>query len=209
LQKARDLFYYITLQNENYPHPEMPQGAEEGIGRGLYLLRQGQGEGPVVQLMGSGSILREVLAAADLLAEDFQVQADVWSILGVNQLHREGLLAEDWNRYHPQEQPRRTYLETTLEGCEGPVIISTDYVRAYPEQLRRFIPRPLTTLGTDGFGRSDSRPVLRRFFRVDRYHVVLAALQSLADQGTLSPDQVTVALEKYALDGDSPSAVCS
>ena len=143
------------------------------------------------------------------MAEDFKVRADVWSILGVNQLHREGLLAEDWNRYHPQDAPRRTYLEKSLEGCQGPVSISTDYVRAYPEQLRRFIPRPLTTLGADGFGRSDSRPVLRRFFRVDRYHVVLAALQSLADQGTLPRDQVPVAQEKYALDTDAPSAVCS
>ncbi len=208
-EQHQDIFYYITLQNENYPHPEMPEGAEEGIGRGMYLLQKGQAEGPVVQLMGSGSILREVIAAANLLACDFGVRADVWSLLGVNQLHREGMLVEEWNRYHPEESRKRTYVEEMLEACEGPVIISTDYVRAYPEQLRRFIHRPLTILGTDGYGRSDTRQVLRNFFKIDRYHIVIAALASLADQGKVAPQTVAEALHKYSINPDAPSAVCS
>jgi len=208
-EKGEDVFYYITLLNENYHHPEMPAGVEEGIGHGMYLLRKGQGEGPAVQLMGSGAILREVIDAAELLAEDFVVRADVWSILGVNQLHREGMLVEDWNRYHPEGSKKRSYVEEMLKDCEGPVVISTDYVRAYPEQLRRFIHRPLTVLGTDGYGRSDSRAVLRRFFRVDRYHIALAALESLAKEGSVAPAKVAEALQKYAIDPDAPSAVCS
>ncbi len=208
-EKGEDVFYYITLQNENYQHPQMPEGVEEGIGRGMYLLRHGSAAGPVVQLMGSGAILREVIAAADLLAEDFAVRADVWSILGVNQLHREGMLVEDWNRSHPGEPQRRTYVEELLEGCEGPVVISTDYVRAYVEQVRRFIQRPLTVLGTDGYGRSDSREVLRKFFRIDRYHIVIAALGSLAAEGKMAPATVVEALQRYAINPDAPSAVCS
>ncbi|EKD34698.1 MAG: hypothetical protein ACD_75C02230G0001, partial [uncultured bacterium] len=152
-----EIFYYITLLNENYTHPEMPEGVTEGIGRGMYLFRKAAAGYLRVQLMGSGSILREVIAAADLLAVDYGVQADVWSILGVNQLHREGLLIDDWNRYHPDQPRKKSYVEEQLEGHPGPVVISTDYVQAYPEQLRRFIRRPLTILGTDGFGRSDSR----------------------------------------------------
>ncbi len=206
-EQGEDIFYYITLHNENYPHPVMPAGVEEGIEKGMYLFREGQGAGPRVQLMGSGTILREVIAAADLLAEDFGVTADVWSILGVNQLHREGMLVDDWNRCHPELPRKRNYVEEMLAGREGPVVISTDYVRAYPEQLRRFIDRPLTVLGTDGYGRSDSRAVLRRFFRVDRHHVVVAALRGLADQGQLPPAMVLEALQKYAIDREAPSGV--
>jgi pyruvate dehydrogenase E1 component len=157
--------------------------------------------------MGSGSILREVIGAADLLAQDFGVQADVWSILGVNQLHREGTLIEDWNRSHPEQPGKKSYVEQQLEGHEGPVVISTDYVQAYAEQLRRFIPRPLTILGTDGYGRSDSREVLRRFFKVDRYHIVVAALKNLADEGTLPQKTVSDALSRYAINPDAPHAL--
>lgn len=208
-EQGEDIFYYITLQNENYHHPEMPEGVEEGIGRGMYLVQKGQGDGPAVQLMGSGTILREAIAAAGLLNAEFGVRADVWSILGVNQLHREGMQAEDWNRCHPGEPKKRSYVEGMLEGCDGPVVIATDYVRAYPEQLRRFIHRPLTILGTDGYGRSDSRAILRRFFRVDRHHIVVAALASLVDQGIIAPAVVVEAIEKYAINPDAPSAVCS
>jgi pyruvate dehydrogenase E1 component len=206
-QNGEEIFYYITLQNENYPHPEMPEGAEEGINRGMYLFQKRKSKGIGVQLMGSGTILREVIAAADLLDKDFGVQADVWSILGVNQLHREGVITENWNRLHP-EQPRKiTYVEEQLEGHEGPVVISTDYVQAYCEQLRRFIHRPLTILGTDGYGRSDFREVLRSFFRVDRYHVVIAALKSLADEGKLPKTTVTDALRKYEINPEEPHAL--
>ena len=204
---GEDVFYYITLLNENYPHPEMPEGVEEGIGKGMYLFRQAAGKGPKVQLMGSGSILREVIAAADLLAEDFGVQADIWSILGVNQLHRQGMMVDDWNRYHPDQPPRKSYVEEQLAGHDGPVIISTDYVQAYPEQLRRFIDRPLTILGTDGYGRSDSRETLRSFFKVDRHHIVIAALRSLADAEKIPLVRVTEAMQKYAINPDTPHAV--
>jgi pyruvate dehydrogenase E1 component len=205
--RGEEVFYYITLLNENYPHPEMPKGVEEGIDRGMYLYQKGEKGELKVQLMGSGSILREVIGAADLLAKDFGVQADVWSILGVNQLHREGMLIEDWNRNHPKQPGKKSYVEQQLEGHEGPVVISTDYVQAYAEQLRRFIPRPLTILGTDGYGRSDSREVLRRFFQIDRYHLVAAALKNLADEGKLSQKTVSDALSRYAINPDEPHAL--
>ncbi len=206
-QDGEDVFYYITLLNENYSQPEMPEGVEEGIHKGMYLLQKNDGQGMRVQLMGSGSILREVIAAADLLQEDFAVAADVWSILGVNQLHREGTLIEDWNRHHPEQPKKISYVEAQLDGHEGPVVISTDYVQAYAEQLRRFIHRPLTILGTDGYGRSDSREVLRRFFKVDRYHVVVAALSSLADEGKIPYTTVSDALTKYGINPEEPHAL--
>jgi pyruvate dehydrogenase E1 component len=156
-----------------------------------------------VQLLGSGAILREVIAAADLLRKDFDVQADVWSVLGINQLHRNGMQVEEWNRLHPEEPSRRTWVEEALEEHEGPAVVSTDYVRAYGEQLRGLLDRPLTVLGTDGFGRSDTRAVLRDFFKVDRQHIVVAALKALADQGELPPSRVTEAIEKYALDPEA------
>ncbi len=205
--QGEDCFYYITLLNENYQQPEMPAGVEEGIGRGMYLFRKG-GEGRLrVQLMGSGAILREVIAAADILAAEYEVQADVWSILGINQLHREAMEIEDWNRFHPDQPARHSYVEELLAGHEGPAVISTDYVRGYAEQIRRLIPNPLTILGTDGFGRSDSRAALRDFFRVDRYHVVIAALKGLADQGDLDRATVSEAISRYAIQTDAPHPV--
>ncbi len=206
-EKGEDLFYYITLLNENYTHPEMPEGVEDGIDKGMYLFKKGEPGENRVQLMGSGAILREVIAAADLLQNDFDVQSDIWSILGVNQLHREGMIAEDWNRHHPEQAGRKSYVEKQLEGHDGPVVMSTDYVQAYGEQLRRFIPRPLTILGTDGYGRSDSRDILRRFFKVDRYFIVLAALKSLADAGSIKVETASAALKKYNIDAETPHAL--
>jgi pyruvate dehydrogenase E1 component len=206
-EQGEEIFYYITLLNENYSHPHLPEGSEDGINRGMYLFRQGSAGQRRVQLMGSGAILREVIAAADLLEQEFAVQADVWSILGVNQLHREGTLIEDWNRCHPDQTPKISYVEHQLVGHEGPVVISTDYVQAYAEQLRRFIPRPLTILGTDGYGRSDSREQLRRFFKVDRYYVVIAALKSLADQGQLPVSTVSETLKQYDINPDEIHAL--
>ena len=142
-----------------------------------------------------------------MLAENHGVQADIWSVLGINQLHREGVLYDDWNRLHPEDEPKRSYVEAQLDGHEGPVVISTDYVQAYAEQLRRFIPRPLTVLGTDGYGRSDLRPVLRRFFKVDRYHIVIAALKSLADEGKIEASIVAEAIKKNDIDPDAPHAL--
>ena len=204
---GEDVFYYITLLNENYPQPAMPDGVEEGIRRGMYLFRKAEGQGPRVQLMGSGAILREVIAAADLLREDFGVQADVWSVLGINQLHRNGMQAEEWNRLHPEQSPRQSWVEEAMQGHAGPVVISTDYVRAYAEQIRRLIDRPLTVLGTDGFGRSDTRAVLRDFFKVDRYHAVVAALKALADEEVLPVATVTDAITRYGLNPEAPHSI--
>jgi pyruvate dehydrogenase E1 component len=206
-EKGEDVFYYITLLNENYVQPEMPEGVEVGIDRGMYLYRRGGDSELKVQLMGSGAIFLEVIAAAGILSGEFNIQADLWSILGVNQLHREGQLVEDWNRSHPDRPARKSYVETMLQGHEGPVVISTDYVQAYPEQVRRFIDRPLTILGTDGYGRSDTREVLRRFFKVDRYHVVVAALKSLADLGKIPMDTVTGAIKRYGINPEEPHAL--
>lgn len=206
-EQGEDIFYYLTLLNENYPQPQMPDSVEEGIGKGMYLFRKGAKGKLRVQLMGSGSILREVIAAADLLQEEHDVQADVWSILGLNLLHRDGQMAEEWSRYHPDKPRKLSYVEELMTGHEGPAIISTDYVQAYVEQIRRLIPNPLTILGTDGFGRSDSRQALRSFFKVDRYHIIIAALKALADQDYLPHTSVTGALEKYNIDPDAPHSL--
>jgi pyruvate dehydrogenase E1 component len=205
--EQEDVFYYLTLMNENYPHPAMPEGAEEGILKGMYLLREGEGEGgsPRVQLMGSGTILREVLAGADLLREDFGVAADVWSVTSFTELHREGMAAERWSRLHPADDPRPSYVEQSLAGREGPVVASTDYVRTYAEQIRPFVKgRRYEVLGTDGFGRSDYRVKLRRFFEVDRHHVAIAALRALADEGEVDRGKVAEAIERYGVDPDAP-----
>ncbi len=198
------VFYYITVFNENYPHPAMPADAEEGIRKGLYLLREGEGDGPRVQLMGSGSILREVLSAADLLSEDFGVVADIWSATSFNELRRDGISTERWNRLHPDEEPRRSYVATCLEGRDGPVIASTDYMRAFPDQIRQWVPGRFVALGTDGFGRSDTREKLRSFFEIDRRHVAVAALKALADDGAVPTERVKEAISKYSVDPDRP-----
>ncbi len=202
-----DVFYYITLLNENYPQPEMLPGIEDDLEKGMYLFKKGAEQKLRVQLMGSGSILREVIAAAEILEEKYAVAADIWSVPGINQLHREGLLQEDWNRAHPEEPPQQSFVAEKLAAHDGPVILSTDYVQAYGEQIRRFIDRPFTVLGTDGYGRSDSRQVLRHFFKVDRYHVVVAALRSLADLGSLDITTVRKAQEEFGLDAETPHAL--
>jgi pyruvate dehydrogenase E1 component len=204
--EQEDVFYYITLMNENYPHPAMPAGAEEGIRRGMYLLRDGgKASGPRVQLMGSGTILREVLAAADLLAADFGVTADVWSATSFNGLRRDGLDTERWNLLHPGQPPRRPYIAACLDGHEGPVVASTDYMRLFADQVRQFVPRRFHALGTDGYGRSDYRVKLRQFFEVNRHYVTLTALKLLADEGKVPVQAIGDAMKKYGVDPDKPS----
>jgi pyruvate dehydrogenase E1 component len=211
-----DVFYYLTVMNENYQHPAMPEGdgVAEGILKGMYLFREGaparKGRGrakprPRVQLLGSGTILREVIAGADLLAEDFGVDADVWSAPSFTELRREGLDAERWNLLHPTEAPRRSYVTTCLADRQGPVIAATDYVKAFADQIRPFVPATYRVLGTDGFGRSDYRRQLRRFFEVDRYFVALAALQALAQEGTVPAETVAKAIAKYDIDPEKPN----
>jgi pyruvate dehydrogenase E1 component len=205
--EQEDVWYYVTLMNENYEHPDMPEGVEEGIRKGLYLFRKGparRGKRPRVQLLGSGTILREVIAAADLLAEDFGVAADIWSAPSLNELRREGLRAERWNRLHPTEKPRRSYVETCLAGQTGPVVAATDYIKAYADQIRPFVPGRYTVLGTDGFGRSDYRRALRSFFEVDRHHVAVAALHSLAQEGAVPASKVADAIKRYGIDPETP-----
>ncbi len=211
--EQEDVFYYVTLMNENYEHPGMPEGAEEGILRGLYLLREGAadapagaGDAPRVQLLGSGTILREVLAGADLLAADFGVAADVWSAPSLTELRRDGMAVERWNLLHPTETPRRSWVEQCLADRQGPVVAATDYVRSFADQIRPYVPGgSYRVLGTDGYGRSDSRRNLRRFFEVDRHHVAVAALSSLAAQGTVPASTVADAIRKYGIDPDRPA----
>jgi pyruvate dehydrogenase E1 component len=207
--EQEDVYFYLTVMNENYQHPAMPDGAEGGILRGLYLLREGaktRKGAARVQLLGSGTILREVLAAADLLAEDFGVTADVWSAPSFTELRRDGLGVERWNLLHPGEERRTSYVEQQLSGRPaGPVIAATDYMKSYPDQIRAFVPRRYTVLGTDGFGRSDYRRNLRRFFEVDRHYVTVAALRALADDGTIPASTVADAINKYGIDPDKPN----
>lgn len=196
-----NVFYYVTTMNENYVHPEMPAGAEEGIIKGIYKLKEGKKnvKKKRVQLMGAGSILREVEAAAELLRDDWGVESDIWSVTSINELTREGQKATRWNMLHPTEQPKKAYLTEQLEGATGPFIISTDYMKNYSEQLRPYIPGTYTVLGTDGFGRSDTRSKLREFFEVDRYFVTVAALKSLADEGKVDVKDVAEAMKKYGI----------
>ena len=201
------VFYYITVMNENYSHPDMPKGSEEGILKGIYCLREGDEKGKKVQLMGSGTILREVIAAAELLKTDYDINADVWSVTSVNELAREGIDCSRWNQLHPLKKARKSYLETQLQGRKGPAIMATDYTRAFVSQLREFIPMQFSTLGTDGFGRSDTRENLRIFFEVNRYYVVVAALKSLADEGEIDIKIVQQAIKSYGIDSEKPNPV--
>ncbi len=208
--EQEDVFYYLTLMNENYEHPPMPEGVEDGICRGMYLFSAADGlpgDAPRVQLLGSGTILREVIAAAELLASDFGVAADVWSVPSFTELRRDGLAAERWNMLHPLDDPRRSYVETCLAERPGPVVASTDYIRAFADQIRPFVPRRYQVLGTDGFGRSDYRRKLRAHFEVDRHYVVLAALHALAADGTVPAKVVAEAIERYDIDPDKPDPV--
>lgn len=203
---GEDVFYYITLMNENYPHPGLPDGAAEGILKGMYLLQPAPADDrPRVQLMGSGTILREVIAAATQLANDFGVAAEVWSVPSFTLLRREGLDAERWSTLHPEAPPRRSYVEACLEGHPGPVIAATDYVKAFADQIRPFIPRTYKVLGTDGFGRSDTREQLRAFFEVNRHYVTVTALRALAQDGQIPAQRVTEAIAKYGIDPQKPN----
>jgi pyruvate dehydrogenase E1 component len=204
--EQEDVFFYVTMMNENYAHPPMPEGVAPGILRGMYLLHESQlpAERPRVQLLGSGTILREVLAAAELLDMEFDVAADVWSATSFTELRREGLAAERWSMLHPEEPRRPSYVETLLSARPGPIIAASDYVRLFADQIRPFVPRRYRVLGTDGFGRSDRRARLRQFFEVDRRFVALAALKALADEGTVPASQVTAALRKLGIDPEKP-----
>ncbi|MBC9070675.1 pyruvate dehydrogenase (acetyl-transferring), homodimeric type [Thauera sp. CAU 1555] len=206
--EQEDIYYYITVMNENYEHPEMPAGAEKDILKGMYAFRKGADKkGPRVQLLGSGTIFNEVIAAAELLKNDWGVEADLWGCPSFNELTRDGQHCERWNLLHPMEAPKKSHVEACLEGSEGPVIAATDYMKLFAEQIRPFVKRSYVTLGTDGFGRSDTREQLRHFFEVDRYWVTLAALKALADEGAIEREKVAAAMVKYKLDPNKPDPV--
>ena len=202
--ERENVFYYITLMNENYVHGAMPEGAEEGIRRGMYRLRKGGKQTLRVQLLGAGTILREVEAAAAMLESDYGVSADVWSVTSFNQLRREGMEIERWNLLHPEAEQKRPWVWECLADTEGPVIASTDHMKLYADQIRPYVRRSYRVLGTDGFGRSDSREKLRYFFEVDRNFVVLAALKALADEGRIKPSVVSEAMKKFGIDAEKP-----
>ncbi|MDX5517859.1 MULTISPECIES: pyruvate dehydrogenase (acetyl-transferring), homodimeric type [Stenotrophomonas] len=208
-----DIYYYITVLNEAYPHPALPEGSEAGILKGLYLLHPAAADSDPalrVQLMGSGAILREVEAAASLLQQDFGIASDVWSATSLTELRRDGLAVERWNLLHPVQEPRVPYVQQCLAAHPGPVIVATDYMKIVGDQIRPFIDgRRFTALGTDGFGRSDTRESLRTFFEVDRHFIVLAALKSLADEGRIERAQLQVAIDRYGIDVEKvdPTAV--
>jgi pyruvate dehydrogenase E1 component len=198
--------------NENYEHPEMPKGAEADIIKGLYLFNKGpessgKQPAPRVQLLGSGTIFREVIAAAELLKNDWGVDADLWGVPGFSELARDGNDCARWNMLNPTAKPRLSHVEASLGGTSGPVIAATDYVRLWAEQIRPFINRRYVTLGTDGFGRSDTREALRHFFEVDRRWVTVAALKALADEGTIEYSKVAEAITKYGIDTNKPNPV--
>lgn len=206
-EKQEGVFYYITAMNENYTHPGMPEGVEEGIIKGLYQLKSGGKHKLKAQLLGSGTILREVEAAAELLENDWNVSADVWSATSINELVREGNDVERYNRLHPTAEKKQSYISQCLDDKAGVVVASTDYIRAYAEQLRPWIKQRYVVLGTDGYGRSDTRERLRSFFEVDRYHVVVATLYALADEGAIKHDVVAKAIEQYGINPDAPNPV--
>ncbi|MCB1693923.1 MAG: pyruvate dehydrogenase (acetyl-transferring), homodimeric type, partial [Pseudomonadales bacterium] len=204
-------YYYITIMNENYVQPAMPKGVEEGIVKGLYLLEKNSKKSSkkVVQLVGSGTILREVIEAGKLLKEEFGIDADIWSATSFTELRREGLATARWNMLHPEETPRKSYVEQCFEGTSGPVVASTDYMKSYADQIREFVPSAYTVLGTDGFGRSDTRERLRHFFEVDRYFVCIAALSSLADENVIETRVVSDAIKKFNINPEKPDPAIS
>jgi pyruvate dehydrogenase E1 component len=208
-----DVFYYLTIMNENYTHPGLTDVADKdaraGILKGMYLFQEGREASERVQLLGSGTILREVIAAADLLESDWGIASDIWSCPSFTELRRDGLDVERWNMLHPTEAPRRAYVTSRLEGREGPVVAASDYMKTFADQIRPFIPagKHYRVLGTDGYGRSDTRERLRHFFEVNRYWVTMAALKALADQAGARQERVAEAIQKYQIDPEKPNPV--
>jgi pyruvate dehydrogenase E1 component len=206
-REQENIFYYITCMNENYAHPAMPDGAQQGIVNGMYRVRSADGDGLRVQLFGSGTILREALVAAEVLEQQFNVAADVWSVTSYSELRRDGIDCDRWNRRNPTAGDRTPYVGTCLEDIDGPFIAASDYMRIVPDQIRQWVPGRFVVLGTDGFGRSDSRAALREFFEVNSSNIVLAALKALADDGKLDRETVQTAVVALDIDPDKPNPV--
>ena len=207
VENQEDVFYYITVMNENYSHPEMPKGVEADIIKGMYQFSTSKAKGEKVQLMGSGVILREVIEAQKILESDYGVSADVWSVTSFNELRKDALEIDRWNRMNPDKPQKESHVEKLLKKAEGPIIASTDYMKSFAEQIAVFLPHKFVALGTDGFGRSDSRENLRHFFEVDRHYVVVATLKALSDEGKIKSSIVTDAIKKFKLDPNKPNPV--
>ncbi|QDC89450.1 pyruvate dehydrogenase (acetyl-transferring), homodimeric type [Candidatus Methylopumilus universalis] len=207
IENQEDVFYYITVMNENYSHPEMPKGSEADIIKGMYSFSNSKIKGEKVQLMGSGVILREVIEAQKILESDYRVSADVWSVTSFNELRKDALEADRWNRMNPDKPQKESHVVKLLKKAEGPIIASTDYMKSFAEQIAVFLPHKFVALGTDGFGRSDSREKLRHFFEVDRHYVVVATLKALSDEGKIKSSVVTDAIKKFKLDPNKPNPV--
>jgi len=208
-QDEEHVYYYLTVTNEKYSHPEMPEGVEEGILRGMYRLRTGEGRGARVNLLGSGAILLEVLAAADLLEKDYGVAADVFSVPSFNELKRDADAVHRWNQRHPEEDPRRSHVEVCLADSTAPTVAATDYISTYAEQIRSSVSGSYTVLGTEGYGRSDTRSKLRDFFEVDAKSIVLATLNALVAESVLGKDAIAEFIEKSGIDPDKPNPLGS
>jgi len=210
VEEQEDVFYYITIMNENYPHPGLKPGQEEGILKGMYLLQEGSKDVQHrVQLIGCGTILRESMFAAELLKNDWNIAADVWSAPSLTLLARDGQDCERWNMVNPELPQRVPYVTELMGATSGPIVATTDYMRMFAEQIRGFMPKDRTykVLGTDGFGRSDSRVKLREFFEVNRYYITVASLRALADEGKIDRALVSQAIAKYGIDQNKPNPV--
>ena len=205
-QEGERVFYYITVMNENYPQPKLPDKVTAGIVKGLYRLKKSRRKADV-QLLGSGAILREAIRAGELLKEDFGITADLWSVTSFSELRREGESKERWNLLHPESKAKISYVEQCLAVTHGPVVAASDYMKLVADQIRPFVPRHYSVLGTDGYGRSDTRKELRRFFEVDAHYIVLAALKALEEEGVVSVETVGQAISKYGIDPDKPDPV--
>ena len=201
-ENQENVFYYLTVMNENYLQPPMPEGCEEGVLRGIHNISRH--EGARVQLFGSGTILREAIAAQQLLDTEFGIETNVWSVTSYTELRREAMSVERWNLLHPEEPAKETYLGKVLADENGPVVAASDYMKIHADQVREFIPQKYYVLGTDGFGRSDSRANLRDFFEVNRYYICIVALKALADEGSISPQVVSKAMQQFSIDPDKP-----
>ena len=199
-EKKENIFYYITAMNENYPHPENPKNADEGILKGMYLLKETRNKGKTrVQLLGSGTILREVIAAAKILSKEYGIDSDIWSVTSFNELRKDGMETERWNLLNPEEKKKKSYVEKCLDKREGPVFAASDYVRSFSDQLRPYVNKSFYSFGTDGYGRSDTRKNLRKFFEVDKEHIVAYTLSALAKEQLIASKHAEKAIEKYKI----------
>ena len=207
IQNQEDVYYYITVMNENYQHPEMPKNIEKNIIQGIYKFSESKLKAPKVQLMGSGVILREVIAAAKMLESEWNVSADIYSVTSFTELRREALDNERWNMLNPDKKQKISIIQEMISDQESPIVASTDYMKSYAEQIANFIPNKFVSLGTDGYGRSDSREALRNFFEVDRYYIVVAALKALVDSKKIDIEILTKAIRKYKMNNNKPNPV--